>query len=189
MVKLSKEEKRLLLDIAHSAISRAFRGDFTPPDLESLPLNLRRKGASFVTLKKNGKLRGCIGSVVAHRPLAEDVHFNAIAAAFKDPRFPPLHPDEWPHVKVEVSVLSDPKPLPYDDMEDLLRKIKPGMGLILRHPLGTATFLPEVWENLPDPYIFLSELARKANLPPDVYNDPRTEVFYYTTESFTYDDL
>jgi len=121
--------------------------------------------------------------------LAEDVHYNAIAAAFRDPRFPPLQPEEWPYVEVEVSVLSEPKILPYENFEDLVRKISPGMGLILEHPSGRATFLPQVWESIPDPVQFLVELARKAGLPPSVYEDPRTVVKYYTVDSFTYRDL
>ncbi len=186
---LSKGEKRILLDVAHSAISRAFRGDFTPPPLEGIPPSLLEYGASFVTLTKNGRLRGCIGSVEAYRPLILDVHYNALAAAFRDPRFPPLTPEEWPHTEVEVSVLSEPEVLPYEDVEDLVRKLRPDMGLILEHPSGRATFLPQVWEKIPDPLTFLTELSYKAGLHPSVYNDPRTVVKYYTVEKFTRRDL
>ena len=186
---LTKEEKKILLDVAHSAISRAFRGDLTPPPLEGIPPSLLKEGASFATLTKDGQLRGCIGSVEAYRPLVLDVHYNALAAAFRDPRFPPLHPDEWPYVEVEVSVLSEPKVLPYEDFADLVRKLRPDMGLILEHPAGRATFLPQVWEKIPDPVAFLTELAHKAGLHPSVYNDPRTVVKYYTVEKFTYRDL
>ncbi len=189
MEKLTKEEKRILLDIAHSAISRAFRGDFTPPELEELPPRLREKGASFVTLTQHGELRGCIGSVEAYRPLALDVHYNAIAAAFKDPRFPPLTLQEWPYTEVEVSVLSKPRVLEYSSLDELIEKLNPDMGLILEHPYGRATFLPQVWEKIPDPVMFLRELAHKAGLPMDVYLDPRTVVKYYTVDKFTYKDL
>ncbi len=188
-MRLNREEKRVLLDIAHSSISRAFRGDLTPPDLSDLPPRLLEKGASFVTLTQGGRLRGCIGSVEAYRPLALDVHYNAIAAAFRDPRFPPLHPDEWPYTEVEVSVLSEPKILPYENFEDLVRKLRPDMGIILEHPQGRATFLPQVWEKIPDPVRFLTELAYKASLDPSVYDDPRTVVRYYTVDKFTYRDL
>jgi AmmeMemoRadiSam system protein A len=186
---LDRAGKKVLLDIAHSAISRAFRGDLTPPDLEDLPPRLLENGASFVTLTQGDRLRGCIGSVEAYRPLALDVHYNALAAAFKDPRFPPLSPDEWPYTEVEVSVLSEPKVLPYEDIDDLISKLRPDMGLILEHPAGRATFLPQVWEKIPDPVQFLTELAYKAGLPPSVYNDPRTVVKYYTVDKFTYRDL
>ena len=142
-----------------------------------------------MTLTKGGRLRGCIGSVEAYRPLVLDVHYNALAAAFRDPRFPPLSVEEWPHTTLEVSVLSEPEVLHYRDFGDLLEKVKPGMGLILEHPHGRATFLPQVWEKIPDPVRFLSELAYKAGLPPSVYEDPKTTLKHYGVEKFTYEDL
>ncbi|WP_456409533.1 AmmeMemoRadiSam system protein A [Oceanithermus sp.] len=187
---LSNEEKRILLDIATSAIDQALKGVTPrPPALAGLPPRLVQTGASFVTLTKNGRLRGCIGSVEAYRPLAEDVHYNALAAAFRDPRFPPLTPAEWPETEVEVSVLSPLRPLEYASIDDLIQKLTPEMGLVLEHPRGRATFLPQVWEQLPDPELFLVSLAQKAGLDPSVYADPATRLYYYTVEKFTRRDL
>ncbi|WP_456476102.1 AmmeMemoRadiSam system protein A [Oceanithermus sp.] len=187
---LSNEEKRTLLDIAESAIDQALRGvNPQPPALAGLPPRLARTGASFVTLTKNGRLRGCIGSVEAYRPLAEDVHYNALAAAFRDPRFPPLTPAEWPETEVEVSVLSPLHPLEYSSLDDLIRQLTPDMGLVLEHPRGRATYLPQVWEQLPDPELFLASLAQKAGLDPSVYANPATRLYYYTVEKFTRRDL
>jgi AmmeMemoRadiSam system protein A len=190
MKELTKKEKEKLLDIAESAIATALAGhEPAPPRLDKLPARLGEDGASFVTLTRNGRLRGCIGTVQAHRPLAEDVHHNALAAAFRDPRFPPLAPAEWPLAEVEVSVLSPPELLPYEDLNDLLGKIGPGMGLVLEHPLGRATYLPQVWEQLPEPELFLTSLAQKAGLAPTVYADPATRLLYYTVDKFTRHDL
>ncbi|WP_457633411.1 AmmeMemoRadiSam system protein A [Oceanithermus desulfurans] len=187
---LNHEEKRALLDVAESAIENALNGGpLAPPALADLPRRLARPGASFVTLTQGGRLRGCIGSLEPQRPLAEDTHHNALAAAFRDPRFPPLSPSEWPGTEVEVSVLSPPKPLLYQNLDDLLRKLTPGMGLVLEHPRGRATYLPQVWEQLPDPELFLTSLARKAGLSPAVYTDPATRLLHYSVDKFTRDDL
>ncbi len=126
---------------------------------------LAQAGASFVTLTKEGALRGCIGSLVAEQPLGEDVARNAVAAAFRDPRFPALTLHEWPGVRVEVSLLSSPKPVRFADEEDLLRQVVAGEdGIILEYSGRRATFLPQVWEALPDKQVFFSELLKKAGL-------------------------
>ena len=127
-------------------------------------------GASFVTLTSGrapgGALRGCIGSLEARRPLREDVEANAVAAALHDPRFPPLTARELDDVVVEVSVLSAPAVLPAADEAELLTRLRPGVdGVILSAPGHRATFLPQVWEQLPDPADFLAHLRRKAGLP------------------------
>jgi AmmeMemoRadiSam system protein A len=127
---------------------------------------LRQAGATFVTLMKNGELRGCIGSLQAARPLAVDVAENALGAAFRDPRFPALTAAEWPQCRVEVSLLSRPKPVRFADEADLLEQIRPGEdGLIIEADGRRATFLPQVWERVPDKRAFLDELLRKAGLP------------------------
>ena len=133
---------------------------------------LKQPGATFVTLTKNGELRGCIGSLEGVRALDEDVAANAIGAAFRDPRFPAMTAAEWPQCRVEVSLLSAPKPLRFADEADLLRQIEVGIdGLIIEclidSQLKRATFLPQVWEDLPDKRQFLSHLVRKAGLAPD----------------------
>lgn len=129
---------------------------------------LRQASATFVTLTRQGRLRGCIGSLEAARPLGEDVEQNALAAAFRDPRFPPLSLDEWSECSVEVSLLSTPKPIRFADEADLLGQIVPGEdGIILQCDGRRATFLPQVWESLPQTRQFMAELARKARLAPD----------------------
>ena len=116
-----------------------------------------------------GKLRGCIGSLEAARPLGTDVAENALGAAFRDPRFAPLSAQEWPRCRVEVSLLSNPKPLRFADEADLLSQIQAGQdGLILEANGRRATFLPQVWDGIADKRAFLRELARKAGLPDDV---------------------
>jgi AmmeMemoRadiSam system protein B/AmmeMemoRadiSam system protein A len=154
-----------LVGIAFSAIEQKLY-DRKPPLLDA-PW-LRQPGATFVTLLKNGELRGCIGSLQAAKPLAEDVADNALGAAFRDPRFPELSAAEWPQCRVEVSLLSVPKPLRFADEADLLRQIlQREDGLILEADGRRATFLPQVWQSVPDKRAFLDELLRKAGLPAD----------------------
>ncbi len=127
---------------------------------------LQQHSATFVTLKKTGQLRGCIGSLRALRPLAVDVRENAIAAAFHDPRFAPLAPEEFPSTSVEVSLLSAAERVDVASEEELLARLRPGVdGLILEYGRHRATFLPQVWEALSDPSEFLSALKLKAGLP------------------------
>jgi AmmeMemoRadiSam system protein A len=117
---------------------------------------------------KDGELRGCIGSLEATRPLVQDVTENALAAAFRDPRFPELVAAEWPQCQVEISLLSVAKPIAFTDEADLLRQIRAGEdGLILEARGRKATFLPQVWQGVPDKRAFLGQLLRKAGLPAD----------------------
>lgn len=127
---------------------------------------LRQPGATFVTLTRQGELRGCVGSVRAYRPLGDDVRANAYASAFHDTRFPPLSREEYPEIAVEVSLLSAPEPLEVRDEEDALARLRPGVdGVIFEHRDCRSTFLPQVWEHLPDPRDFLRHLKVKAGLP------------------------
>ena len=129
---------------------------------------LEQPGASFITLTKNGELRGCIGSLEPARALAEDVAQNALGAAFRDPRFPPISAEEWPQCRVEVSLLSAPRPIRFADEADLLAQIRPGEdGVILEADGKRATFLPQVWEDVRDRRAFVAQLVRKAGLPAD----------------------
>ncbi|MDH4192374.1 MAG: AmmeMemoRadiSam system protein B [Betaproteobacteria bacterium] len=129
---------------------------------------LTRPGASFVTLTRDGRLRGCIGSLEAVRPLGEDVAENALGAAFRDPRFPALRIEEWARCALEVSVLSRPEPLSFASEAKLIAQLRPGEdGLIIEHAAGRGTFLPQVWESLPQPRMFLDELKTKAGLRAD----------------------
>ncbi|MGE5468867.1 MAG: AmmeMemoRadiSam system protein A [Ignavibacteria bacterium] len=131
---------------------------------------LAEPGATFVTLTLDGELRGCIGSLEAHRPLGEDVRANARAAAFRDPRFAPLTRVEFSATRVEVSLLTAPQPMRCADEADALRQLRPGVdGLLLEYAGHRGTFLPQVWESLPEPKAFLDHLKGKAGLPPDFW--------------------
>ncbi len=164
----AKEEDRgtTLLRIARAAIARQLGLD---RQVRADAPWLQEPGAVFVTLHKQGELRGCIGSLTPQRPLREDVEKNARSAAFLDPRFRPLSLREFDEVDLEVSLLSAAEPIRFTDEADLLRQLRPGVdGLILEHGPHRGTFLPQVWESLPDPRDFLAHLKRKAGLPADV---------------------
>ena len=161
-------EGELLISLARAAISCEFGVHFSLRD--DTPF-LQRPGATFVTLKHGGKLRGCIGSLGAHRSLVEDVRANARAAAFQDPRFKPLNFEELASTSVEVSLLSALEPMTFRDEPDALAQLRPGIdGLVLEWGSHRGTFLPQVWENLPEPRQFLRELKRKAGLAPDFWD-------------------
>ena len=156
---------RTLLSLARESIEETLLNK--PKARNSSPW-LAQTGATFVTLTKDGNLRGCIGSLAPARALGEDVAQNALGAAFRDPRFPALTPGEWPQCKVEVSLLSTPKPLRFADEADLLAQIECGAdGLILEADGKRGTFLPQVWEELPEKRAFLAQLLKKAGLPTD----------------------
>lgn len=129
---------------------------------------LGQRAATFVTLKRHDELRGCIGSLRPQRALGEDVALNAVAAATRDTRFLPVSADELNDIRIEVSLLSEPQFLEFADETDLLRQLRPGVdGLILSGNCRSATFLPQVWEQLPEPREFVAALKRKAGLAPD----------------------
>jgi len=131
---------------------------------------LRQPGATFVTLKRNAQLRGCIGSLQAHRPLLEDVEHNALAAAHRDPRFQPLARGELQALRVEVSLLSPSEPMRFASQEDALAQLRPGVdGLVLQWQGRRSTFLPQVWEELREPREFMAHLKRKAGLAADFW--------------------
>jgi len=145
---------------------------------------LRAPGASFVTLRLDGDLRGCIGSVEARRALGDDVTHNARAAAYRDPRFQPVTPGEIPRLDVEVSVLSPRVPLEAMSEAEALRKLRPGIdGICFEFHDLASTFLPQVWESLPEPAIFLAELRRKAGLAPNFWH-PDVRLSRYTVEKY-----
>jgi AmmeMemoRadiSam system protein B/AmmeMemoRadiSam system protein A len=161
------ETGRVLIGIARGSIANGLGLSSVPVKRNHLPW-LLQPGASFVTLMKDGALRGCIGSLSAARPLGQDVAANARAAAFDDPRFAKLTREEWPRLAVEVSLLSAPKLLAFADEADLLEQIRAGEdGLVLECDGKRATFLPQVWAGIPDKRRFLDELLKKAGLPAD----------------------
>jgi AmmeMemoRadiSam system protein B/AmmeMemoRadiSam system protein A len=168
---------KLLVSIARASIANEFGLHFSVQDSAAF---LHKPGASFVTLKSNDELRGCIGTLTAHRNLVDDVRANACAAAFKDPRFAPLRFDEFSSIRVEVSLLSTLEPLTYQSEANALEQIRPGIdGVMLEFGSHRGTFLPQVWETLIEPRRFLDELKRKAGLPADFW-DPGVRLSRYT---------
>jgi len=145
---------------------------------------LDRPGATFVTLRLGQDLRGCIGSLMAHRPLRRDVQDNALAAAFQDPRFRPLTVPEFHEMTVEVSVLSAPEPISYSNRAEALAALRPGIdGVVLTAAGRRATFLPQVWDELPDREVFIAHLLRKAGLPAGFWDDS-VRLERYTVTAF-----
>jgi AmmeMemoRadiSam system protein A len=183
---LAEESRRLLLKIARDSIARQWKQGSDPePDLASLPQELQAPGACFVTLTRGGELRGCIGSLEARQPLAADVQEHAADAAFHDFRFPPLSEAELPDLHIEISVLSAPVPLPYAHPDELPGLLKPGEdGVILARGSRRATFLPQVWEKVPDPISFLDMLCEKMGFEFDLWRREKLQVFTYRVESF-----
>lgn len=150
-------------------------------DIENVPAVFEQKGASFVTLELDGKLRGCIGSIVPHRNLINDLAENAHSAAFKDPRFNPLDIKDFENIKIKVSLLSKPERIEFSGEEDLLAKITPYKdGIIIRDGNNQAVYLPEVWEQLPDKKLFLSELKIKAGLKKNHFSDTLQAFKFHT---------
>ncbi|NPA13298.1 MAG: AmmeMemoRadiSam system protein A [Aquificae bacterium] len=188
---ITPEEGRGLVKLARMAIQEYLTKGIKI-DLVEVPYeSWKKKGASFVTIEKSPthQLRGCIGSIIPHQPLYKDVIDNAISAATSDPRFPPLTPEELDDVIIKVSILSFPQPLEYKDPYDLLEKITPFRdGLIIKYGNHQATFLPDVWEELPDKKLFLSHLCQKAGLPADCWLTLPIQVFVYHTKVFSEED-
>lgn len=146
---------------------------------------LRRPGATFVTLRLEGELRGCIGSIDPRRLLGDDVHANARAAAYRDPRFPPVSADERPHLAIEVSVLSPRERVACSTEVDAVALLRPGIdGVYFEFHDLASTFLPQVWSGIPDPFEFLGELKRKAGLPMRFWH-PDVKLSRYTVEKYT----
>jgi AmmeMemoRadiSam system protein A len=182
---LDKALQEQLLDIAEASIRHGIGyGRPLSVSLKDYPHNLGEPGASFVTLNRDGQLRGCIGSLSPHRALAEDVAENAYAAAFSDPRFPPLREEELAGLDIHISILSAAEPMCFSSESELLQQLQPGVdGLIMEEGFRRGTFLPSVWEQLPSPELFLRHLKQKAGLPSDYWSDS-LRVSRYTTHSF-----
>ncbi len=186
----SSDERRLLLRIARDAIIRGCtQTEFVQNANRIKPamtnVKLARPCNSFVTLTKNGELRGCIGSAAARDPLPVDVARNAFNSAFRDPRFPAVSAEELTAVMVEIAVLTPAQAIPVDTEADLLSKLRPQVdGLTIEDDHLHATFLPKVWEQLPDPQAFLTALKTKAGMLPDHWS-PNFKAYRYQTESFS----
>jgi AmmeMemoRadiSam system protein A len=184
--RLTFEEQKVLLRLAREAMERGVKGEALPfLDQSSLSLALREEGSSFITLTAHGQLRGCIGSLNPYQSLAEDVREHAVAAALNDPRFPAVREDELNGIQIEVSRLTRPIPLEYEDANDLLSKLHPYLdGVILRDAFRRATFLPQVWEKIPDPTEFMNNLCYKMGVRHDLWRGKHFEVLTYQVEEF-----
>ena len=166
-------ERRLLVDLARSSVRAAVTGNPPPKEPADVPPRLQARRACFVTLTKGGQLRGCIGSIFPQESLYQAVVRRARSAAIEDPRFPPVRPNELEQIEIEVSVLTVPKPLEFASAKELLDKLRPGIdGVVLRVDGQQSTYLPQVWQQLPDRRQFMSELAQKAGLAPDAWTQP-----------------
>jgi uncharacterized protein len=183
---LSIEDRKVLLVLARKALEEAVTGKpMEPLELEMQSPCLLEPGATFVTLRRKGELRGCIGALEAYQPLAEDVREHAKAAALQDYRFPPITQEELDEISIEISLLTPPQLLEYNNCEDLARILFTKRdGVILKDGARRATFLPQVWEKLPDPVSFLNSLCMKMGLAPDTWQQRKMEVWTYQVEEF-----
>ena len=183
---LSDADKAVLLKLAREALEAAVRGQPAPPvDAAALSPALKRTGCAFVTLTEGDNLRGCIGALHAIGPLYEDVRLHAAQAALEDYRFTSVVPAELPRLEIEVSVLSEPQPLAYDQADELLHLLRPEVdGVVLQQGLRRATFLPQVWEDIPDPAQFLGRLCEKMGREPGLWRKTRLDVQTYQVEKF-----
>lgn len=187
---LAPAQRKTLIQIARRSIETGLSSGrplvVVPSEVHR---DLKAVRASFVTLQLHGKLRGCIGHLEAVQPLAVDVAENAFAAAFRDPRFAPLSEQEWPDVDLHLSLLTPPQAMRFSDEADLLRQLQPGIdGLIIQDGPNRGTFLPSVWDSLPQAEDFLIHLKRKAGLAANHWSD-HVEVYRYQSESFGDSDV
>lgn len=181
----STQDRATLLGLARLSLLKAV-ADAPPPSVPpGLPARLLAKKGCFLTLTIKGELRGCIGNILPDRPLADAVIGNARLAALNDSRFSPVTPAELPDIDVEVSVLSTPTQLHFISADDLMKKLRPHVdGVVLKIGEHFATFLPQVWDQLPDPNDFLNHLTTKAGLYPQAWRDGNTELLIYQVEAF-----
>ncbi len=180
---LTEEQGKILLRLARETIGErlGIEEKLALPEDPGLELEY----GTFVTLKINGALRGCIGNLLPDGSVAEGVKRNAENAAFDDSRFSPLTAEELAKVHIDISVLSQPQSLDYRDGDDLISKLQPGKdGVILRLGMAAATFLPQVWEQLPDPQLFLGHLCQKAGLSPTAWQDSHPDIEIYQVQCF-----
>ncbi len=184
--RLGSVERDTLMAVAFESIAYGLDNGCAPETkLDTYPEPLRQERASFVTLNKHGMLRGCIGHLEAFQPLVKDVADNAYAAAFRDPRFPPLKRSELSSIELHISILTPSVPLEFTSEAELLAQLRPGRdGLILKEGYNRGTFLPSVWDSLPQPEDFLRQLKRKAGLPENHWSGS-VQIFRYETESFS----
>jgi AmmeMemoRadiSam system protein A len=183
---LTEEEGRYLLSVARRTIEQKIFNLETQIEYDALDSSkFSKKRGTFVTLTIDDGLRGCIGNIIPQESLLDGIKANAINAAFRDPRFNPLSDKEWEKVKIEISILTDPEPLDYSNRKDLLEKMRPGKdGVILKKGYNQATFLPQVWEQLPEKKEFLNHLCLKAGLNSKEWEKEKLEVLTYQVQAF-----
>lgn len=183
---LTVEDRRTLLQLARETVAQTARKQTVTVRVEDYSPALQAWGASFVTLTTaGGDLRGCIGALEAYQPLVQDVCEHAAAAASEDYRFYPVRPEEVDELHIEISILTAPQMLDYSDGADLAARLRPGVdGVILWDGGRRATFLPQVWEKLPDPGEFLSHLCMKMGAPADAWRRRKMRVGVYQVEEF-----
>jgi AmmeMemoRadiSam system protein B/AmmeMemoRadiSam system protein A len=187
--RLNEKQGQILLKLARKTISEELgiksKREQTSPASDLEDKGLQKRSGTFVTLKIRNQLRGCIGNLDASEPIMEGVKRSAINAAFNDFRFSPLTAKEFDKVEIEISILSEPEPLEYKDGNDLIKKLRPHVdGVIIRKGHASATFLPQVWEQLTRPEDFLSHLCTKAGLPSDSWKNSKLEVLTYNVQYF-----
>lgn len=190
---LTEQEQKILLDIARSAIQSTIKGSQPVPmeevlekfDLKYIPPQLQKDGATFVTITKDEELRGCIGTLEAYQPLFEDVREHAIAAATQDYRFSPIGIEELSQIKIEISYLSEPEDFKYKDSQELLEKVRPNIdGVTFIDGQRRATFLPQVWDKLPNKEAFFDHLCLKMGVPINTWRKGKLLVQIYQVEEF-----
>lgn len=183
---LSENDQKILLELARKSIIEAVHQRSLPKiNLPDYSAQLQANGASFVTLTEMGSLRGCIGALEPYQPLVEDVQEHAVAAALHDYRFGPVIPNEIPHLHIEISYLTIPTPLIYGSPEELPSHLRPNIdGVILKDGYHRATFLPQVWEKIPDAPLFLSQLCQKMGVPGDLWKRQMLQVLTYQVQEF-----
>ena len=187
---LTPEQGQLLVKLARQTLAERFAKKISQHDIDALDAGLndscfQATCGTFVTLTLDKQLRGCIGSLTSDEPIRIGVSRNAINAAFHDPRFSPLNAADFEKVEIEVSILSEPQPLNYSDSADLIKKLRPGVdGVILRKDHASATFLPQVWEQLPQAHDFLSHLCIKAGISADAWQRFKLDISTYQVQQF-----
>lgn len=186
MSKLTDEDRKSLLELARTAIEAEIKAGSKIRRPEKITPGLKGKSGCFVTLHKDGVLRGCIGTIEPVRSLIFNVEENALNAAFHDPRFPAVDMDELSAIDIEISVLTVPEKLDFKNGDDLKNKLKPKIhGVILSQGWQSATFLPQVWEQLPDREDFLEHLCQKGGMGEECWKDRETTVKVYEAEYFS----
>jgi len=188
---LSEDEGKYLLGVARETIKNRLSNMEEPQiDRKEIPEKFQERLCTFVTVTIEDNLRGCIGHIIPRESLIEGIKENAINAAFKDPRFHPLTKEEFDRIEIEISILTSPQELDYVDAEDLLKKLRPGIdGVILKKGFYEATFLPQVWDQLPKKEEFLSQLCLKAGLSANSWKTEKLQVSTYQVQAFEEKEL